>query len=527
MPQIVVAVTKCDMVDDEWVEFVTSEIRSALADSPYANAMIVPVCARDGRGLHEMKNDLATIVAKRQRAHHEGFLRMPVDRAFTVKGAGTVVTGSLWSGSVSAGEEVRVLPSGKKTRVRSVQIHNESVERAFSGHRVAMNLADASLEDVRPGDFITAANAPAASDRFDCELTYLDCESAGGKLKSGETVRVAHGTKETFGRVLFMDGKSELTQGEQAIAQIRLDEPLCTLRGDRFVIRSATPVRVIGGGRILAGHPRRRSILSAADAAMLSALSEDNMQAAASAYIEEAGAIRSVADMAGALDISERETLEIARSLKGNVVEAGSADAPLFATKSTLQKYASKIAATLLKFHAASPNELGMTKAALNHAAMPSLSADRFDAALAVALEKGDVVALGGVISHATAGAAAHARAKERADAAFALIEGSATPPFAEAIADALGCSKGEAYAALGDLSGAGRAVKIDRDLFYDATVFERLVNAVRAHIQASGPSNAADLKEAMGISRKYAIPLLEALDDRGITKRDGDLRSL
>lgn len=528
VPQIVVALTKCDMVDEEWVEFVSDEVRAALSGGPYADAEIVPVAARNGQGLDELKAALVAMVEKRQRVHHEGFLRMPIDRSFVVKGAGTVVTGSLWSGSVAVGDEARILPSGKKTRIRSVQIHGESVDRAFSGHRVAMNLADVGRDDVHPGDFIAAEETPAASDRFDCELTYLDCEDPASALKSGDVVRVAHGTKETFGRVLLMNGSSTLSQNEQALAQIRVDEPLCVLRDDRFVIRSATPVRVIGGGRILAGHPRRRSILTPSDAATLSALSQSDIQAAAKAYIEEANAIRSASDIAGALDISQAEACAIARSLGGNgIVESGSADAPLFSTKSTLQKYASKIASTLLKFHAASPNELGMTKAALNHAALPSLDASRFNAVLDVAQSKGDVISVDGVVSHATAGAAAHAKAKKRADAVFALLKGSTTPPFADGVIESIGCSKSEAYAALGDLSADGRAVKIDRDLFYDANVFESLVSAVRSHIEKNGASNAADLKEAMGLSRKYAIPVLEALDDRGITKRNGDLRSL
>lgn len=128
-------------------------------------------------------------------------------------------------------------------------------------------------------------------------------------------MRVAHGTKEVFGRVLFMDGHAKLKQNEQATAQIRLDEPLCVLRGDRFVIRAATPVRVIGGGRVLAGHPRRRSILSESDKAVLSSLACDDVTAAAKAYIEEPKAIRTVADIAGALDVSEAEAARIAKTI--------------------------------------------------------------------------------------------------------------------------------------------------------------------------------------------------------------------
>ena len=430
VPQIVVALTKCDMVDKEWVEFMSGEIHAALACGPYAEAEIIPVAAREGRGLDELKAALANIVSKQQHAHHEGFLRMPIDRSFTVKGAGTVVTGSLWSGTVALGDTVRVLPSGKKTRVRTVQIHGEGVDAAFSGHRVAMNLADVSRDDVRPGDFITALDAPNASDRFDCELTYFDCENASSALESGSTVRVAHGTKEVFGRVLFMDGHAKLKQNEQATAQIRLDEPLCVLRGDRFVIRAATPVRVIGGGRVLAGHPRRRSILSESDKAVLSALACDDVAAAAQAYTDEPNAIRTVADIAGALDVSEAEAARIAKTIVGkNIVAAGSDADLLFATKQTLQRAASKIASTLLKFHATSPNELGMPKAALNHAALPSLNGTRFDAALAVALEKGDVVSMDGVLSHATAGAAAHARAQERADVHSRFSKARLRPP--------------------------------------------------------------------------------------------------
>ena len=287
-------------------------------------------------------------------------------------------------------------------------------------------------------------------------------------------------------------------------------------------------MRVIGGGRVLAGHPRRRSILSESDKAVLSFLACDDVTAAAKAYIEEPNAIRTVADIAGALDVSEAEAARIAKTIVGKNIVAARSDADLlFATKQTLQRAASKIASTLLKFHATSPNELGMPKAALNHAALPSLNGTRFDAVLAVALEKGDVVSMDGVLSHATAGAAAHARAQERADAAFALLEGTLTPPFADGVASSLNCTKSEAYAALGDLEEQGHAVKIDRDLYYDAAVFNKLVEAVRAHIEAKGPSLATDLKDAMGVSRKYAIPVLEALDDRGITKRDGDLRTL
>lgn len=529
-PTCVVALTKTDLVDEEWVAFVAEEVEALLADTPYAGSAIVPVSSRTGDGLDDLKAALQSALKKARRAHGDGRLRLPADRDFVVKGVGIVVTGTLWSGTVGAGDQVRLEPSGLSARVRSVQIHGADVDRAGAGHRVALNLTGVEAGQVHAGDFVVDPSLPPASDRFDCRVSYLDPERTGKPLKTGVRVRVAHGTREVLGRVLLMDGQERLEPGADAWAQIRLEEPLAVERNDRFVIRSYSPVRVIGGGRILEARPRRRSILHGTDRDVLEALEADDLPRALERFVAEPGAFRTVHDAAltvGAADDEARRLLdELAEG--GDVQKVASGRAAYYASRSSLQKAAGALENALLSFHAAHPGETGMQKAALHHVALPALTEDCFEGVLARAEQTGTVVVEDGVVSHAKAGAGAKRQAEARAEAALELLRrGGATPPLASDVQKALGCSQSEAFAALGTLEKQGVAVRVDRDLYYEAGAFESLKSAAVSCLEQAGEANAATLKDAMGISRKYAIPVLERLDALGVTKRSGDVRTL
>lgn len=176
-------------------------------------------------------------------------LRLPVDRVFSVRGSGTVVTGTLWSGRVAAGDEVEILPGSVCARVRGVQEHGVPVDVAEAGNRVALNLGAASTADVRPGMFLAAPGSVRPTDRFDAWVAYLGAGARGERLETGTRVRVAHGTAEVAGRVLFMDGCAAVQPREGAYAQIRLDDPLPLSGGDRFVVRSMTPCTWWAAGR--------------------------------------------------------------------------------------------------------------------------------------------------------------------------------------------------------------------------------------------------------------------------------------
>ncbi|MDO4289801.1 MAG: selenocysteine-specific translation elongation factor [Eggerthellaceae bacterium] len=525
----VVALTKIDLVDEEWRAFIADDVAARLEDGPFAGAPIVGVSSRTGEGLDELRAAIDTACAHASRTKDDGAARMPIDRVFTVKGFGTVVTGTLWSGQLAEGDELVVLPSGARTRVRSVQMHGASCERAAAGNRVAVSLAGLSTDEVRPGDFLSAPAAAELTDRFDAEFTYLDPFAFGRPLKSGARIHVAHGTREVQGRVLFMDGAESLDSGAHSFAQVRLDEPLPLAYRDQFIVRSWSPVHVIGGGTVLSPAPRRRTTLKPEERTMLTALDEGNVEAAVGAHLELASLPETLDDVARACGLGhavvERalDTMEAEASL----VVLGAAR-KRYARGALVQKLVSKIERALLSFHTANPQATGMSKEALRQAALPAADAATFDALLDVATERGAVARTEGEVSHPKAGAGARKLEQETAEKlACALAEAQDAPLEVADIAQTFAVDEALVRRALATLVRDGRAVRLDANRYYDVAVMERYREAVATRIREAGPATAADLKEAMGLSRKYAMPLLEYFDATGLTRREGDLRVL
>ena len=529
IPTLVVALTKCDLVDEEWAAFMADEVRTRLAATPYANADIVPVSARTGSGLDKLRLAIQNAAHATRTRATSAALRLPVDRSFTIKGAGTVVTGTLWSGVANVGDEVEILPSGTHTRIRSIQVHGAPVEQAAAGHRTALNLNAVSCDQVRPGDFICTPGSTTPSDHFDADVTYLGMPGSDKPLESGTRVHVAHGTKECIGRVLLMDGVSSVSPGQTVAAQIRTEEDLPVAYGDRFVIRSYSPVHVAGGGVVLRAHPKRTTSISDGDRALLQALREDDAVAAVKAAFDMAEYPVSAADVARTSGLGET----VAQSQLEALANARAAEAlentqpELFATKPMMQKLCRTIENELLSFHAQNPAATGIAKEALRTRCMPRCAVPTFDAVLAAACAQGHAVAESGQVSHPQAGAGARKLEEQAANALAGMLAaaGPKPPAVSDLFAQANLAPK-QGYKALAALERAGRAVKVSDEFYFDAEAFVALERAVRNKL-AVGPTTAADLKDAMGVSRKHAIPLLEYLDDAGVTRRAGDAREL
>lgn len=526
---LVVALTKIDLADEEWRAFVADEVTARLAEGPYAGAPIVGVSSRTGEGLDELRQALDAAAAATRRTKLDGPARLPVDRVFTVKGFGTVATGTLWSGAIAEGDALAVLPAGTTTRVRSVQNHGHAVTEASAGNRVAVSLAGLSTDDVRPGDFLAAPGSCEVTDRFDAEFSYLDPFALGKPLKSGARVHVAHGTREVLGRILLMDGLEALAPGERALAQLRLEEPLPVAYRDRFIVRSYSPVHVIGGGTVLIAHPRRRTGLKDGERALLGALKAGDVSGAVRAHLGIAALPETLAHVARATGLGEVLAGDALRQL----VEEGAATVlearePLYAQPPLLQRLTAAIERALMDFHAANPQATGMAKDALRQVVAPQAEAAVFDALLEEAERRGAVEHSAGEVSHPRAGAGARRAEAEAADQlSAALAAAKGTPPTLAEFCAASGMEPGRARKAAAALERDGRAVRIDSERFYDAAVVEDLARVVTDLIREKGPATTADLKDAMGVSRKYALPLLELFDARGLTCREGDLRVL
>ena len=271
IPRGVVAITKSDLAEPDWIELIAEDIRGLLKGTSIENAPIVPVSARTGAGSPELLAALDEAAAEAPSRQANLPMRLPVDRVFTIAGAGTVVTGTMWSGSAARDDAIEVYPSGKRGRVRGVQVHSASVERAHAGQRVAMNIAGLERDEVARGDVIAEPGTLTVTDRFDARLTFLGQPGDDRVFQTGTRVHVDHGTREVLGRVLLMDGDT-LAPGQSGLAQLRLEEPIAPRYDDRFIIRSYSPVYTIGGGIVLDTLPPRRTHLREHERELLEAL---------------------------------------------------------------------------------------------------------------------------------------------------------------------------------------------------------------------------------------------------------------
>ena len=533
IPTLVVALTKTDLVDGEWVEFMIDEVKGRLAGGPYESAEIVPVSSRTGEGLDDLKAALsrAAKVTKRQKASDTA--RLPIDRVFTIKGAGTVITGTLWSGAVSTGDELEVLPSGRISRVRSIQIHGESVERAEAGHRVALNLNALSTDEVRPGDFLATPHTVTATDRFDADFTFLGLPSSDKPLESGARVHVSHGTREVIGRILRIGGGQPIERGERVYTQIRLDEELPVSWQDHFIVRSYSPVHVIGGGVVLRAHPKRSTTETPEKIALLDALRDgDGDRAAECAFnlekapvtcegiVHAAGCTRKAAQSALELLEKSRKAVRLSSSQAGAV--------EYFTTPRYVQKMRSAIENALLAFHNENPTSTGISKEALRQKAAARLSADCFDALLSDAQATKHAVINGGEVCHPQAGAGAQALEKQAAEALLAALrEAGGSPATLDEIFSSCEIEPALGRRAMASLEKAGEAMRVTKELAFAAETLSQFEQAVRTCLANGASASAAELRDAMGTTRKYAIPLLEYFDGKGITRRSGDERVL
>ncbi len=525
----VVALTKIDLVDEEWLACITDDIKAFLADGPFADAPIIAVSSRTGEGLDELKKAIDQAASQAKHTKSENAVRMPIDRVFTIRGFGTVVTGTLWSGTLTEGDELIVLPDHLQTRARSIQIHGNSVDCAQAGNRVAVCLHNLSTDEVHPGDFLAAPEVAQISDRFDAEFTYLDPFGSGTPLKSGARIHVAHGTREVLGRILFMDGIPSLSPGERSYAQIRLEEPLPVAYQDQFIVRSYSPMHVIGGGTVLTPNPRRRTNLKPEEHALLEALEDGDIDGVVGAHLELAQLPETAEEIARVCGIEAALTeAELSRMADEARVVALGTRPTYFARGALLQKILSETDHALLEFHTNDPNATGMSKETLRQLVAPSADTTCFDAIIEEALKRATITKTDGELSHPQASAGAREQEEKIANAIERVLQKAGdTPPEITELAQTIGVDESLVRKAATRLAREDRIVRVDANRYYDRSVIDRFRKIIVDYINAHGAATAAELKGAMGISRKYAMPLLEYFDSVGLTRRNDDSRSL
>lgn len=537
---MVVALTMCDLADSEMIELAELDVDDFLSGTVFADAPIVPVSSKTGAGIDDLLAALDGQVATcwdacRTRVELiDGTPRLPIDRCFTIKGAGTVVTGTLHDAPVAVGDELVALPSRTVCRVRGIQVHGESA-RALPGQRVALNLVGDGVAALDRGEMLGVADRFGQTLRFMMTFAYLGREGAKPRvLESGARVHVMAGTAEVVGRIMLLEGEAPMAVGETRIVQVRLENSLPLRAGDHAVVLSYSPVMLIGGGRVLLSCCRRSRELADGERALYAALEAGDAAGAVDAWLALQALPVTAADVVAALDAAAGDVEASLRALvdQGAVRELVAGDVALYASAAGLDAAMDTLATTLSAMHAAAPKETGFTPGAVAHAAWPTADDAVAAALIAEGCSRGVCAAEGAEVFDPHSAAAAARVVHEACDRIVALLDGAGLDaPTLPEVGERLQLDCDIMTRALRELSLNRSIVKVERDVALSVAVETHARELVAAAIEAAGgAATTSVLREALGVSRKRAISILEHLDAVRFTvldKEAGGLRSL
>ena len=506
----IVAVTKRDLVDEEWLELVTTEVQDVIEGTTLEHAPIVPVSAITGEGLQELTQTIERLLWETPIREDLGRPRLSIDRAFTMSGFGTVVTGTLIDGSMSVGEDVEILPDRRASRIRSIQSHKKKLDTAQPGTRVAANLIGLAQEDVHRGDVLTTPGWLSPTDAVDVRLRIT--EVASRPARHNMLVNVHTGSNEVVGRLRLLEG-TRAEPGESVWAQLKLDTPAAVVKDDFFVIRSNRTT--IGGGAILETHTRRHKRNHPPTIERLAALERGDARDVLLRTIE-------YSEPADFDDIVNRANMQAAaaRSQLTKMAENGmvvllQSGQTVFTGKGWAA-LRNKTREFLAAYHESHPLRQGAQKEELRRriGTTPRIFSEALDILRrdGTVVEDGPVVYLAGHVRQMT---------PDQKTTAEAYLTSLASQPFSPATEPA---PDPEIIALLVD---EGLVVRVSDTIVFDAAAYRRMVDAVVERIEKNGPIAVSDVRDMFGTSRKYALAFLEHLDKERVTRRDGDTRVL
>ncbi len=514
----IVVLTKADLAEREWIEMVRRDVAALLQGTPLAGSPMVEFSAVDGRGQPELLAVLDRALAQLPARGADQPARLPVDRAFVAEGFGTVVTGTLWRGRVRPGDTLELLPEGRRVRVRRVQVHGVTVEEARAGQRTALALHGAGRDQVQRGDWAVASASLRASSVLDVRFELLS--DVPKPWPAQARVRFHLGAGEHIGRLILLEGDA-LGPGASALAQLRLETPAVPARGDRFVIRTYSPSRTVGGGSVIEPVAARRRRHGAGLQA-LAVHETGSLEARLLQRLERESSPVAVVALAKA--VSEGE--EPVSAALSRLATAGRAVTPVEGRWLAAPRWAGAVEALTREvgaYMAKYPARYGIPKGELKSGLNTTLTATLFDAAFDDLVRR-DVLAMRSERVRLAAQpweppaqtlAALEVAESELEAAGFAVPENVAWQA-------KLGAGAAEVMA-LGLF--LERLVRVTQDLTYTAGQLENLRARLRKHFAARPTLNVADFKDITGVSRKYAVPLLEHCDRAGWTVRAGDER--
>jgi len=509
----VIALTKRDLVDDEWAALVREEVRQALRTSALADAPLVEVSATTGTGLDALTGAIAQVLGVAPPRRDLGRPRLPVDRAFTMSGFGTVVTGTLLDGVLGMGEEVELVPSGKRARVRGLQTHRRAIDQAHPGSRVAVNLTGIDKSELARGMVVVRPGSLAETSILSARVDVLDTVSA--PLAHDDLVRVHTGTAEAMARASVL-GSAELAGGASGWVQLRLQSPLAVAVGDRLVLRRPSPSETIGGGVVadVTGGRARRRADAAAD---LDRRTAPSAAKRVLATLDEPRTQQEIAERA-ALGAAERDSALAELQRSGEVVALADA----FLSRAAFETLARRAERSLAMAHRASPLRSGAPREEIR--ASVGLPPKRWAAFLDELVKAGRVTVRATALALPSHEVRLDPAQEARWQKARAALQATPLqPPTPAQLESDYGIDR-ELLAALDE---RGDVMRLGSDAAFLPEAIRSFAGAVISELAAAGTITVARARDITGSSRRHVLPLLGFLDDRGVTRRSGDDRIL
>lgn len=531
--QGIVVITKIDLVEPEWLEMVTEEIEEFCADSFLEGAPIIHVSSASGEGVDQVRDTLDNIVGKFDFHDVFGPFRLSVDRIFAMKGFGAVVTGTSISGRTSVGEELRIYPSERIAKIRGIQVHSEAVTEVEAGHRTAINLQGVDVADIDRGMVLAPPDTLQSNYMLDCQLLYLP--SNAKPLKHRARVRVHLGTLEVIGRVSLLD-RDELQPGEETVVQMLLESTVAVWPGDRYVIRSYSPVATIGGGMVLGNvSPRKRKRLLEHDRAynrhMQKILLNGTLEEKALLFLSESRESGLTADelgiRLGLFGKHLKKVLNEPISTKKMVVVDSATQR--YVVVEISEKIKEMLVNHLVEYHRNNPLQAGLAKEELRSGLGRKIDPKVFNYCVNDLIRKGVVVQEESMVrmsDHQVALKADEEQLRSELDAWYRQ-KGLSTPTIKETMERFTEYPASLVKEVIDLQLRDGELLRVSESLYYAKDVLEPLIASVVARIKEAGEIDAPAFKELTGLTRKFSIPILEYLDRTKVTMRIGDKRIL
>lgn len=518
----IVVITKKDLVDREMLELVEEDIRDFLRGRVLEDAPVVAVSATTGENLDLLKAMLRDVSTRIEEKSREGIFRLPVDRVFTLRGLGTIVTGTCISGSLSVGEEVELFPFGRKARVRSIQAYHEDVKEASAGQRIALNLQGLDRQEVERGSMVARPDTLLLTSRIDASLRLLKVPIK--PIRHDSILRFHIATTQEEARLVLLES-DQIEPGQELFMQFVFKTPIVVLPGDRFILRGSYAIQTVGGGRVLDIMPARHKRKTGELARVYRVLS-DGTDLEKAAYHILKGGFQGVRQQNLSI-LTGKDTPSMERI--GDVLRKEAVAALVGKTyvhKDYFGAYQEKIVAFIGEYHKANPLKIGIPKEELR-SRLPAADVQVFQAAIDECVASGLIVVEKDRVrsrDHADKGGQTDEYEKRVLDA---LLAAGFTPPGLKDLAGIVGVTEKNTRELLERLAFRGGVVKVGQDMYFHRDMIEEVKGKATKYLRDHQEMGPSDFKSELNLSRKFLIPLLEYLDQIKLTIRKGDKRVL